>query len=285
MSYQYRLRHAKPHRSLIDRVWHCFAGMLSAMLVCTAAHAALDHRHTKLDALVKQHVFWIDEGHASLVNYAGIKRDRSLLENYLAEIAAVSTEQYRDFSKAQKLAFLINAYNAFTIDLVLSKYPDIESIKDLGSLLKPAWKKKLFPLLGEKRSLDEIEHDMIRAPGAFEDPRIHMAVNCASLGCPALRDEAFVADRLDAQLDDSTRRFLSDKSRNRADRKTLWVSKIFDWYATDFSSQAGSVAKWLAPYAGLLSDDAQVRAAVASGSLRIRYLDYNWALNDRRTPN
>lgn len=176
-------------------------------------------------------------------------------------------------------------YNAYTIDFVLSEYPNIDSIKELGSLFSSPWKKKLFPLFGEKRSLDEIEHGMIRKPGDFDDPRIHMAVNCASIGCPALRDEAFVAQQLDTQLEDGVRRFLGDSSRNRADEKGLWVSKIFDWYAVDFKKQSGSVAKWLAAYAKELSSDSQVRAAVTKGSLRVRYLDYDWALNDRRTAN
>ena len=112
-----------------------------------------------------------------------------------------------------------------------------------------------------------------------------MAVNCASVGCPALRNEAYVASRLDAQLDDAVDRFLSDRSRNRADSKGLWVSKIFDWYAGDFEKQSGSVAAWLAPHAAKLSDDPAVRAGIAAASLRIRYVDYDWALNDLRRPN
>lgn len=254
-------------------------------LFATGAQAAFDHSHAKFDALLKQHVTWISSGGASEIDYAAIKRDPSLLKSYLAEISAVTSEQYRGFSQPQKLAFLINAYNAYTIDFILTEYPDIESIKDLGSLFSSPWKKRLFPLLGEKRSLDDIEHDMIRKPGDFDDPRIHMAVNCASVGCPALRNEAYVAKRLDAQLDDAVNRFLSDRSRNRADDKGLWVSKIFDWYAGDFEKQSGSVAAWLAPHAAELSEDPAVRAGIAAASLRIRYLDYDWSLNDLRRAN
>ena len=260
------------------------AAFFTTGLYATGAQAAFDHGHTRLDSLLKQHVVWINNGGASQVDYAAIMRDPKLLNEYLAEIAAVSQAEYRDFAKAEKLAFLINAYNAYTIDFVLTEYPDIESIKELGSLFSSPWKKKLFPLLGENRSLDEIEHGMIRKPGDFDDPRIHMAVNCASIGCPALRDEAFVAIKLDAQLEDGVRRFLGDSSRNRADEKGLWESKIFDWYAVDFKKQAGSVAKWLAPYAEQLSNDPDTRAAVAGGSIRVRHLDYDWVLNDRRNP-
>ncbi|UCH49922.1 MAG: DUF547 domain-containing protein [Betaproteobacteria bacterium] len=257
---------------------------LAAAFAATVAYAAFDHNHAKLDNLLGQHVVWIDDGHASQVDYAAIKRDPSLLRDYLSEVAAVTSEEYRGFTKSQQLAFLINAYNAYTIDFVLTKYPDIESIKELGSLFNRPWRKRLFPLLGEKRSLDEIEHGMIRKPGDFDEPRIHMAVNCAAVGCPALRDEAYIAEQLDMQLEDSVRRFLSDSSRNRADEKFLSVSKIFDWYADDFKQQAGSVARWLAPYAEQLSSDARVKAAVANASLRVRYLRYDWALNDRQIP-
>ena len=254
--------------------------VLGAMLFSATAHAEFDQSHGKLSALLKEHVVWISNGHASQVDYAAIKDDPSMLMEYLSEVAAVTRPQYDEFSKSQQLAFLINAYNAYTIDFILTEYPNIDSIKDLGSLFSSPWKKKLFPLLGEKHSLDEIEHEMIRKPGDFDDPRIHMAVNCASIGCPALRNEAYVASRLDEQLDDAVRRFLGDRSRNRADENALWVSRIFDWYGKDFEKQAGSVQAWLAHYADLLSDGAQTQSAIRSKSLRVRYLDYDWALND-----
>ncbi len=257
----------------------------SMFLLPADGNAAFDHNHTAFETLLQKHVVWINDGHASQVDYAGIKRDQSILKSYLAEIAAVTPQQFSSFSRNERLAFLLNAYNAYTIDFVLTGYPELESIRDLGSLFSSPWKKRLFPLLGEKRSLDDIEHDMIRKPGDFDDPRIHMAVNCASVGCPALRNEAYVAKRLDAQLDDAVNRFLSDRSRNRADDKGLWVSKIFDWYAGDFEKQSGSVAAWLAPHAAELSEDPAVRAGIAAASLRIRYLDYDWSLNDLRRAN
>ena len=244
------------------------------------AQAAFDHGHGGFDALLRQHVVLISDGTASEVDYAAFQSKRAALQAYLSELAAVSPGEYDAFNRDQKLAFLINAYNAYTIDFILTRYPDIESIRELGTLFNNAWKKRLFPLLGEKRTLDEIEHEMIRKPGDFDDPRIHMAVNCASIGCPALRNEAFVASRLDEQLNDATKRFLSDRSRNRADAKALRVSKIFDWYDEDFINHSGSVAQWLASYAAQLSDDPEIQQAVRAGSLRVRHLDYDWALND-----
>lgn len=262
-------------------------GFVSGTLLLAAAHAdaAFDHGHSELETLLRKHVVWINNGHASEIDYAGIKRDRSVLKSYLAGVAAVTPQEYKGFNRNERLAFLLNAYNAYTIDFVLTRYPKLESIRDLGTLFSSPWKKRVFPLLGEERSLDDIEHEMIRKPGDFDDPRIHMAVNCASVGCPALRNEAYVATRLDAQLDDAVSRFLGDRSRNRADTKGLWVSKIFDWYGGDFEKHSGSVAAWLAPHAASLSNDPEVRAGVATASLRVRYLDYDWTLNDLGSSN
>jgi hypothetical protein len=251
-----------------------------AILFPPVAQAAFDHSHAQWDALVKRHVRFLPDGYASQTDYRGFQAERPALQRYLASLSAVPRNEYEGWSKPQQLAFLINAYNAFTVELVLTRYPDLKSIRDLGSFLRSPWKLKFFSLLGEKRHLDELEHELIRAPGVFDEPRIHMAVNCASVGCPALRDEAFVAARLDAQLEDGVVRFLSDRSRNRAGARALEVSKIFDWYGDDFAKRSGSVARWLAPYASRLADDRAVQQAVQQAALPVRFLDYDWALND-----
>ncbi|HRY15412.1 MAG: DUF547 domain-containing protein [Candidatus Competibacteraceae bacterium] len=260
--------------------------ILTLMLMSSAVFA-FDHRHTDWEALLKRHVVLITQGNASQVDYAGFKTDQTALQQYLDALSAVSEADYRRWSKPQQLAFLINAYNAFTIELILTRYPDLKSIKDLGSILQSPWKKTFFTLLGQERSLDEVEHGMIRAPGVFNEPRIHAAVNCASIGCPMLRNEAFVADRLDQQLEDSMRRFLADRSRNRFDaaRNTLSVSKIFDWYQGDFEKGYQgftSLDATFARYADALGDTPQAQAAIRQGGLKIQYLDYDWALNAKR---
>ena len=129
---------------------------------------------------------------ASQLRYAGMAADRAALKAYLDSLSAVPAASFQAGSPAQQMAFLINAYNAFTVELILTRYPDLTSIKELGSLLQSPWKPKWIPLLGGKVSLDEIEHEMLRAKGRYKDPRVHFAVNCASIGCPALREEAFV---------------------------------------------------------------------------------------------
>jgi hypothetical protein len=261
--------------------------MLALLLAACAPVSAFDHGHGNWDMLLKKHVAWDSGGHASKVDYAGFQQDRAALKSYLEELSGVGRQAFDGWSKSQQLAFLINAYNAFTIELILSRYPELKSIRDLGSLLSPPWKKRFFTLLGERRHLDDIEHGMIRAKGVYDDPRIHMAVNCASIGCPALRPEAYVAQRLDAQLDDQVLRFMSDRTRNRynAQRKALEVSKIFDWYAQDFEHGFRGIDSreaFFATHAAALTDAPQEQAAIRSRKVEVRYLDYDWALNHLR---
>lgn len=257
--------------------------LLTAALLLPGFAAAFDHSHAQWDALTKKHVTWLPGGHASQVDYAGFKADRQKLKAYLDALSAVTQSEYDRWSKPEQLAFLLNTYNAYTVELILTEYPKLKSIKDLGSLISSPWKKRFFSLLGQPRGLDDVEHGMIRAAGVFDEPRIHMAANCASIGCPALRNEAYVAARLDAQLEDATVRFLSDKSRNRYNpqRDRLEVSKIFDWYGKDFTARAGSVEKWLGRYADLLADDALTRPRIREAKVKLEFLDYDWALNGR----
>lgn len=257
------------------------------LLAAGNAVAAFDHTHASWDALLRRYVIVAQDGSASRVDYARFGADRSAFQSCLDALSSVTEAEYRGWTREQRLAFLVNAYNAFTVKLVLTRYPDMTSIKDLGSLLSSPWKKKFFMLLGAERSLDEIEHGLIRAPGAFDEPRIHFALNCASIGCPMLRDRAYVAERLDAQLEDSLRRFLGDRSRNRYDPASgeLRVSRIFDWYEPDFGKAdrgTNPVSRFLARYADLLADGAEARTAVRLGQAKLRYLDYDWNLNDAR---
>jgi hypothetical protein len=270
--------------------------VLAALLALlpAAALAQFDHTHAAWDALLKRHVRVIDGGKASQVRYAALAKDRAPLDAYLAGVSKVTEAQFRGWSKAEQMAFLINAYNAHTVELILTKYPDLKSIRDLGNLLfNSPWKKKFFRLFGEESWLDRIEHEMLRKPGSYDEPRVHYAVNCASVGCPMLREEAFVASRLDAQLEEQARRFLSDRTRNRFNPATgkLEVSEIFKWFKEDWTSgykgigAAGPVTsreQYFARYADLLADRPADRRLVAEGKAPIDHLDYDWSLNDAR---
>jgi hypothetical protein len=263
--------------------------MILALVVALAVKSAqaFDHRHGVWDELLKQHVVWINGGTASQVNYAGFQQESWKLRRYLDALSGVSQSEFDTWTRDQQLAFLINAYNAFTIELVLTEYPNLDSIKDLGTIFRSPWKLEFFTLLGKKVHLDHVEHGLIRAPGVYNEPRIHVAVVCASIGCPALRDEAFLARTLDAQLEDSFRRFLSDRSRNRYDSSSnrLEVSKIFDWYEDDFNKGYNgfySLRGVFSKYADVLADTAAGRQRIRDQRVDIGFLSYDWGLNDLR---
>ena len=278
------MKHA-PRRCHAAGLVTCLAVLLAA--VAGAAHGQdFDHSHRAWDALVKKHVVLAPGGNASRVRYAEFAKDRGALKAYLDALSGVPPEEFRSWTRNQQMAFLINAYNAFTVELILEHYP-VKSIKDIGNdLFSNRWKRKFFRLLGQESHLDRIEHEILRKPGSYDDPRVHFALNCASIGCPMLREEAYVAARLDAQLEEQARRFLSDRTRNRvgADGR-LEVSRIFDWYKEDWTSGYQGIRsreQYFARYARLLSADAAQQQRVAEGKAPLSFLDYDWTLNDAR---
>jgi len=256
-------------------------GLLLSLFALVPAQAST-FDHAPWSKLLRAHVVVLRDGQATQVDYAGMAADRAELNNYLKALSSVIRAEFDRWPVLDQLAFLINAYNAWTVDLILQAYPEVDSIKDLGWLLQSPWKKRFVPLLGATRSLDEIEHELIRGSDRYLEPRIHFAVNCASIGCPALRPEAFVGARLDAQLETATRLFLSDRTRNRLRGDRLEVSSIFRWYREDFERgwrNAADLAAFLALYAeplGLGPGDLQ---RLAEGRIKIRFLDYDWRLN------
>ena len=254
------------------------------------AQSTFDHTHAAWDSLLRKHVKLINgpgRANASQVDYRGLAQERAALAAYLQSLSAVTPAQYAGWSKPQQYAFLANAYNAFTIEKVLTRYPNLKSIRDFGTVVGNPWKDRFFTLLGKQQHLDGIEHDTMRAPGAFDDPRVHVAVNCASVGCPMLSNRAFTPDKIDAQLDELFTRFMSDRSRNRynVQSKTVELSRIFDWYGQDFDKGHkgfSSVNDVVAKYADQLADAADDRAQLRSGKVPIRFLEYDWSLNDVR---
>ncbi len=215
------------------------------------------HKHQLWDDLLQ--AFVDDDG---LVNYAAFKTKEAELDRYLSRLN--KHYQPTQFTKAQKKAYLINAYNAYTIKLILKHYP-VKSIKDIGGFLESPFKIK-FAQLGEKTySLDQIEKDMLLEMG---DPRVHFAVNCASFSCPALSNKAYVADELNLQLELASRKFINS-DKNSIKQNQLKLSKIFKWYSSDFEAHSGSVIKFIQNYyPGRISTYAD-----------LEYLNYSWALN------
>jgi hypothetical protein len=259
-----------------------FTGLLALLL--PLGPAAADDLHTPWTTLLRGCVSVTRDGHSTAVDYDCFARKRDALGAYLTALGAVDRPVFDAWDEPRQLAFLINAYNAGTVELILTAWPDLDSIRDLGGLFRSPWEKSFIPLLGETRTLDDIEHGMIREPGRFDEPRIHFAVNCASIGCPALRRKAYRAETLEEQLEDQTKRFLADPSRNRFRDGRLQISPLFKWYREDFERGwrgMSSLEGFLARYAGALGLDGTQVEALRNGDIPIRFLEYDWSLNDQ----
>lgn len=203
------------------------------------------------------------------VDYAGLKKDSSDLDGWLDAAAKADEADFKGRPREERLAFLINLYNAATLRLILDHYP-IASIRKIGPVWDPnkAWKLPVVKVFGRTVTLNTVEHEMIRP--IYKDPRVHIALVCAAKGCPPLRSEAYVGARLNAQLDDQARVFLSQKAKNDASRagETVYLSPIFKWYMEDFGGSKKSVLnfakKWLP----------------VEDSWAVAWTEYDWSLNE-----
>lgn len=210
--------------------------------------------HGKWDALLRKHVSASGD-----VDYKGFKKDEPELDVYLAQLAKKIPN--KSDSKNSTLAYWINAYNAFTVKLILENYP-LKSIKDI----KDPWGKKFIQLEGNKYSLEQIENEILRK---MSEPRIHFAINCASESCPNLINKAYTDNDLDKQLDYAASSFINDKTKETITPNKVEVSKIFDWFSDDFK-QNGSVIDYLNKYS----------KTKINPNAKISYKDYDWDLND-----
>lgn len=216
--------------------------------------------HSSLDEVLRSYVN--DQG---MVDYSGLKADRDQLDNYLISTGAVSRSTFDRWNENEQLAFLINVYNAETLQFIIDHYPT-SSIKKLGGLLSSPWDRMNVALFGSTTTLDHVEHEIIRP--RYNEPRIHFALVCAAVSCPPLRREAFTGNRLDAQLDDQARVFLSESEKNRIEGDTLFLSAIFKWYGGDFTTRGATLNDYVDP---LIEGD-------ASGK-KIKFTHYDWDLN------
>lgn len=232
-------------------------------MVPLVAHAGNDAYVTAYGGLLKAHMAAGEKQGipAMLVNYTGWAADA----RHAAAVAQLQTSDPKSLRSTAAKAFWINAYNLLTIDLIIQKN-ERDSIKKIGGAFGNPWKDTHWAIGGTDYTLDAIEHKILRPMG---DPRIHAAINCASLSCPDLRREPYLAATLDAQLDDQMRQFLGNPKKGlMRDGATLRVSKIFDWFGGDFKKSGGVVA-FIRGYQSDIAADATLDA----------YLDYNWKLN------
>jgi len=221
---------------------------------------------------------YVDE--AGQVDYASLTAQRdAALTPYLQRLAETDPS---NLDRDARLAFWINAYNALTLKLIVDHYP-VESIKDITPVGGPSipelnapWFVKVGEVGGQMRTLDEIEHEIIRT--RFDAPRIHFALVCAAVSCPRLRREAFTGNRLDAQLDAQAHAFLHDHAKNQipADDGTIRLSRIFKWFEEDFGESTDDLQRYLASYF-----EGAVHAKLQAAAYDVGYLDYDWTLNDQ----
>jgi exo-beta-1,3-glucanase (GH17 family) len=222
--------------------------------------------HSQYHDLLKKHVSV--EGR---VNYKGFIKDSIQLNQYLT-LLSKHVPNVKTWSKQEQMAYWINAYNAFTIKLIITYYP-VTSIKDIGSKIQipfvnTPWDIKFIRIGSEKMDLNNIEHGQLRKN--FDDPRIHIALVCASKSCPILLNEPYTADKLNEQLNRQARAFLADPYRNKITAENAELSMIFKWYGMDFNKKGNSVRSFVNEHAKVkLLPDA-----------KISYLSYDWGLND-----
>ncbi|MDJ0913772.1 MAG: DUF547 domain-containing protein [Desulfobacterales bacterium] len=203
-----------------------------------------------------------------VVDYQGFKNEEARLDQYLLVLENTDSNA---LDRNEQFAFFINAYNAWTIKLILSKYPGIKSIKDIGGLFQKPWSIKIARIDGQLITLDYIEHEILRP--RFKDPRVHFAINCAARSCPPLQSEPFTGAELETQLDQATEAFINDPASNRLEGQTLHVSKIFKWFKEDFNDDiVGFFLK--------NGNEGLVKGIESSQQkIKIEYLHYDWSLN------
>ncbi len=240
---------------------------LSLLFTFFLAGHALAFDFSGWDALLKKHVrsTTIEGVKLNGVDYKGLKKD----PGYIKLIAGLKVYSLKALNtREEKLAFWINTYNVMAVKMVLDHYP-VKSIKDAGGVFSSVWKKKVGQVGGKDVTLNDIEHEILRPMG---EPRIHVAIVCASVSCPDLRPEAYKVDQLDKQLDDQMRQFLANSSKGlKVSGKDVSISKIFKWFEEDFETKGG-VNSFLYPYAPKAA-----RPVIKNASFD--YLDYNWNLN------
>ncbi|MCB0633939.1 MAG: DUF547 domain-containing protein [Lewinella sp.] len=248
-----------------------FLGFLFIVTSLTAC-AVQDHpsdsqpiSHAVFDSLLRQHV-----SEAGWVDYQGFIRDSSKFKDYL-QLLSQNYPNDRNWSKNEQIAYWINAYNAFTIKLIMDHYP-VASIKDIKNgipFVNTVWDIKFINIEGAEYDLNNIEHGILRPK--YQEPRIHFAVNCASISCPKLQRFAYTGTKLDEQLDKAARDFINDSAKNKLSPDKVQLSKILNWYWGDFKDQYDSRIELINKYAeSKVNTDAEVE-----------FLEYDWGLNDQ----
>ncbi len=233
-----------------------------------------------------------------MVDYKALKANREELDRYNESIAAIDPQDFAKWSDQEKIALLINAYNSLTLKAIINNYPIKKSLFNPSAYIYPSnsirqisgvWDETTHEVMGKEMTLDHIEHEILRKD--FNEPRIHMALVCAAMGCPILRNEPYTGEKLEEQLEDQSRRFMNNPAKFRIDKESsvVYLSSIFKWFGSDFvkkypvknqfkgpNETVSSVLKFASSY--LTDDDANY---LKEGDYSIEYLDYDWSLNEQ----
>ena len=260
------------HSEIVSKWQRCrraVSALVFAAFTWSAAAADFHAAPAIFDGVLKQFV------KDARVDYAGLKAQPAELNRYLETLAQIPPAEFAQWPENERLACLINLYNATTLKLIVDNYP-LKSIRNLGVLPGAAWREFTVRFGGQLLTLGHLENKIIRVK--YHEPRIHFALVCAALGCPPLRSEAYTGARLNEQLDDQARQFFNQPGKNRFDaaKNTLYLSPIFKWYEADFTKPAGS----LAAYAKTFLPEAQRAALTEVDKVKVRFTDYDWALNE-----
>lgn len=255
---------------------------------------SFDHSYATYNSLLNQYVI------NARVNYEGFINSRAEFETFLRALGSVDKDVFESWTEEQRLAFWINAYNAFTIKAIIDHYPIKRSFTLVGIFYAPSdsilqikgvWTKLQFRALGNMVTLDEIEHQILRKK--FNEPRIHMAINCASISCPDLRNEAYTPEKLEEQLADASINFVNNPDKgvyvNEQSGKVK-LSKIFKWFGDDFINNYGSKKLFnnyslkenaVLNFTSEYIESEEVKEYLMNNKLKIGYLGYDWHLNEQ----
>jgi len=255
---------------------------------------SFDHSYATYNSLLKRYVI------NARVNYEGFINSRAEFETFLRALGSVDEDVFESWTEEQRLAFWINAYNAFTIKAIIDHYPIKRSFTLVGIFYAPSdsilqikgvWTKLQFRALGNMVTLGEIEHETLRKK--FNEPRIHMAINCASISCPDLRNEAYTPEKLEEQLADASTNFVNNPDKgvyvNEQSGKVK-LSKIFKWFGDDFINNYGSKKLFnnyslkenaVLNFTSEYIESEEVKEYLMNNKLKIGYLGYDWHLNEQ----
>jgi hypothetical protein len=269
---------------------HCLAAIfiIATGLVAGAQGQEMEKEsfdYSDYTQLLQKHVD--DSG---MVSYAALTAEPETLHTFLQSMAKLDPDIYENYSKSDKIAFWLNAYNTCTLEAIIDNYPIKPSFfrsrlypKNSIRQIPGVWNELTFDVMGRKLTLEHIEHKILRKQ--FIEPRIHMAMVCAAIGCPPLRSEPYLGEKLTEQLDDQARKFLANPDKFRIDRQeaVLYLSPIFKWFAEDFVVKYSAKGKGESAVPdflrGYLSESDAV--FVGSGKFKIKYLKYDWTLNEQ----